>query len=40
VARLKHFAKGHACIASHADTAILFRKKLKKREDVAPPQVS
>jgi hypothetical protein len=28
-ARLLHFAKGHACVASHADAAILFRKKFK-----------
>ena len=28
-ARLLNFAKGHACVASHADAAILFRKKLK-----------
>jgi hypothetical protein len=28
-ARLLHFARGHACVASHADQAILFRKKLK-----------
>jgi hypothetical protein len=28
-ARLLHFARGHACVASHADAAILFRKKLK-----------
>lgn len=25
--RLRHFARGHACVVSHADTAILFRKK-------------
>ena len=28
-ARLLHFARGHACVASHADATILFRKKLK-----------
>lgn len=28
-ARLLHFARGHACVTSHADEAILFRKKLK-----------
>jgi hypothetical protein len=28
-ARLLHFAKGHACVASHADNAILFRKRLE-----------
>ncbi len=31
-ARLRHFAKGHACAVSHADTAILFRKKLGHRD--------
>ena len=36
VARLLHFAKGHACVASHADAAILFRKKLKA--DVTLPR--
>ena len=28
VNRLRHFAKGHQCIVSFADTAILFRKKV------------
>lgn len=28
-ARLLHFAKGHACVTSHSDGAILFRRKLK-----------
>lgn len=37
-ARLKHFARGHACIVSHADGAILFRKKLEHSESDAPPQ--
>jgi hypothetical protein len=25
-ARLRNFAKGHACVASHSNQAILFRK--------------
>lgn len=29
VARLRNFAKGHACVTSHSDGAILFRKNLK-----------
>ena len=29
-ARLKNFAKGHSCVATHADTAILFRKMLRE----------
>lgn len=28
-ARLLHFAKGHACVTSHSDGTILFRRKLK-----------
>ena len=28
-ARLLHFAKGHACVTSHSDGAVLFRRKLK-----------
>ena len=28
-ARLLHFAKGHACVTSHSDGAILFRRKFK-----------
>ncbi|HLZ01078.1 MAG TPA: hypothetical protein VKR55_02885 [Bradyrhizobium sp.] len=35
-ARLRHFAKGHACVVSHADGAILFRKRLEQREDRSP----
>jgi len=27
--RLRNFAKNHACVASFADTAVLFRKKLR-----------
>lgn len=31
-ARLRNFASSHACVASHADNAILFRKKLVRYE--------
>lgn len=31
-ARLRNFALGHACVASFADGAILFRKALKEVE--------
>jgi hypothetical protein len=29
--RLRYFAKNHACIASFADEAVLFRKKLQRQ---------
>ena len=35
-ARLRNFAKGHACVVSHADGSILFRKQLGQREDRSP----
>ena len=35
-ARLRNFAKGHACITSHSDGAILFRKKLELSRDNVP----
>ncbi len=33
MARLRNFATGHACIASFADGAIMFRKRLRKHRD-------
>ena len=35
--RLRHFAKGHSCVASHADTAILFRKNILQRGESSRP---
>lgn len=35
VARLRHFAKGHACMASFADGVVSFRKLLQSAE--GPP---
>ena len=35
--RLRHFAKGHSCVASHADKAILFRKKFMQRDESSRP---
>ncbi len=32
--RLLHFAKGHACVTSHSDGAILFRRKLKGERQI------
>jgi len=32
-ARLRNFAKGHACVASHSNQAILFRKQLARLGD-------
>jgi hypothetical protein len=32
-ARLRNFAKGHACVTNHSDGAILFRKKLELSRD-------
>jgi hypothetical protein len=34
--RLRNFAKSHACVASYADNAILFRKQLTRRERGEP----
>ncbi|HVX77499.1 MAG TPA: hypothetical protein VHB49_15305 [Bradyrhizobium sp.] len=31
-ARLRNFAKGHACAVSHADHGILFRKHIRELE--------
>jgi hypothetical protein len=36
-ARLRNFALGHACVASFADEAILFRKTLNKARIVQQP---
>jgi len=36
VAAARNFAKGHACITSHSDGAILFRKKLELSRDNVP----
>lgn len=33
VARLRNFARGHACVANHSNCAILFRKKLVSPDD-------
>jgi len=35
-ARLRNFATLHACVASHAKSAILSRKRLTRRESDAP----
>ena len=35
--RLRHFAKGHSCVTSHADKAILFRKKFMQRDESSRP---
>jgi len=32
-ARLRNFARGHACVANHSTDAILFRKKLTQPDD-------
>jgi len=37
--RLRIFATSHACDASHADRAILFRKLFARRDDVAQPSL-
>jgi hypothetical protein len=37
--RLRNFARSHACVASHADKAILFRKQITRREGDALPSV-
>ncbi len=29
-ARLRNFARGHACVVSHADGAVLFRKRIAR----------
>jgi hypothetical protein len=34
--RLRNFAKNHSCVASFADSAILFRKKLRPVPNRAP----
>lgn len=39
-ARLRNFARLHACVAIHANFAILFRKQLTRREGDAPPAFS
>ena len=37
--RLRNFARGHQCVASFADTAILFHKRVALAdEEPAPPQ--
>ena len=33
VGRLRNFARGHQCVASFADTAILFRKRIVSAND-------
>ena len=38
MARLLHFAKGHACVTSYSDGAILFRRKLKGEIEVPAEQ--
>jgi hypothetical protein len=35
-ARLKRFAKLHACIASHSDRSIVFRKEFAQHDDSSP----
>jgi len=35
-ARLLHFAKLHACVASHGDMSIVFRKRFAQHDDVPP----
>jgi hypothetical protein len=35
-ARLRNFARGHACVANHGGEAILFRKKLGDQVEDSP----
>jgi hypothetical protein len=38
IRRLRHFANSHACVASFADSIVLFRKKARlQRRDVPAP---
>jgi len=34
--RLRNFAKGHQCVASFADQAILFRRRIQSRASRVP----
>ena len=38
--RLRHFARGHQCVPSFADTAVLFRKRIASVEERRDPQRS
>ncbi len=34
-ARVRNFARAHACVVSHADGAVLFRKKISQPDEEA-----
>ncbi len=39
LARLRNFAKSHACVASFADDAVLFRRQLQASDKHQPPAI-